>query len=204
MPTRTVLWLLVANMLLAVLPLSASAQDYKYTSVRDCSRCHKKQLMGNQLKVWKKSKHSKAFQSLKSEEAVKFAKERGLTTPPHESEECLRCHATAQGIPPEKIERLPLRLQDGVQCESCHGPGSEYKGNEIMSSHEKSVAAGMWEPGKDEKICTKCHNKESPTFKPFDYEERKKEIAHPIPAEVKGHYLELEEKNKKKTKKRRE
>lgn len=66
MPTRTVFWLLVASMLLAILPLGASAQEYKYTSVRDCSRCHKKELMGNQTKVWKKGKHSKAFQSLKS------------------------------------------------------------------------------------------------------------------------------------------
>jgi hypothetical protein len=204
MPTRTFLWLFVATLFLAFLPLNASAVEAKYTSERDCSRCHKKALIGNQTKVWKKTKHAKAFESLKSEDALKIAKERGMTTPPHESEECLRCHATAQGLKPEQIEKIPLRLKDGVQCESCHGPGSEYKGNEIMSDHDKSVAAGMWEPGKDEKICTKCHNKDSPSFKDFDYEKRKEEIAHPIPEDVKGHYLELEEKNKKKTKKRRD
>jgi len=53
----------------------------------------------------------------------------------------------------------------------------------------------MWEPGKDQKICTQCHNDESPTWDPakgFDYEASKKKIAHPIPEDVKGHYLEKE------------
>ena len=189
----TVLWLAVAGVLLSLPSASTSAQEYKYTGVRDCSRCHKKDLIGDQAKVWKNSRHSKAFKTLKSEEAVKIAKDRGMTELPHESDLCLRCHATAQGVPPEKVEKRALRLADAVQCESCHGPGSEYKGNETMSDHELSVAAGMWEPGKDEKICTACHNDESPSFEGFDYEEGKKKIAHPVPEHVKGHYLELEE-----------
>ena len=193
MRKRTVLWLAVASVLLSFSSASTSAQEYKYTGVRDCSRCHKKDLIGDQTKVWKNGGHSKAFETLKSEEAVKIAKERGLTELPHESAQCLLCHATAQRVPPEKVEKTPLRLADGVQCESCHGPGSEYKGNEIMSDRELSVAAGMWEPGKDEKICTACHNAASPKFQGFDHEEGKKKIAHPIPEHVKGHYLELEE-----------
>jgi hypothetical protein len=51
----------------------------------------------------------------------------------------------------------------------------------------------MWEPGKTETICTACHNEKSPTWdaaKGFDFEARKKEIAHPIPADVKGRYEE--------------
>ena len=204
MPTRTFLWLFVAILFLAFLPLNASAVEAKYTSERDCSRCHKKELIGNQTAVWKKTKHADAFKTLKSEEAVKVAKELGLAGPPHESDECLRCHATAHGIPPEEVEKRPLSLNDGVQCESCHGPGSEYKGNEVMSDHDQSVAAGMWEPGKDEKICTAWHNEESPSSKEFDYEKRKEEIAHPIPEHVKGHYLELELKEKKNRRKRRD
>lgn len=190
-------------MLLAILPVSASAQEYKYTGVRDCSRCHKKKLMGNQTRVWKKTQHSKAFETLKGEKAVKIAKERGMTELPHESDDCLRCHATAQGILPEQIEKTPLTLEEGVQCESCHGPGSEYRGNEVMSSYDESVAAGMWEAGKDEKVCTACHNEDSPSFEGFDYEKAKEDIAHPIPEDVKGRYLELEEQEKKKKKKKR-
>jgi hypothetical protein len=68
-----------------------------------------------------------------------------------------------------------------------------------MSDRDKSIAAGMWEPGKDEKVCTTCHNDESPTWdaaEPFDYEARKEEIAHPIPEDVKGKYLEIEKQRK--------
>lgn len=204
MTKRTGFGMALASLLLMILSGSASAAEYKYIGVRDCSRCHKKSLIGDQAKVWKESGHAKAFKTLKSDEAVKIAKERGMTELPHEADACLRCHATAHGIPPEKVEKRPLRLQDGVQCESCHGPGSEYKANEIMSDHAKAVAAGMWEPGKDEKICLGCHNDESPTFKDFNYEERKKKIAHPIPEDVKGHYLELEEAQGGKKERRRE
>ena len=45
-----------------------------------------------------------------------------------------------------------------------------------------------------------CHNSDSPTFESFDYAQRKKDIAHPIPEDVKGHYLELEKQRKKEQK----
>jgi hypothetical protein len=63
-----------------------------------------------------------------------------------------------------------------------------------MSDRDKAIAKGMWEPGKDEKICAACHNDRSPTWDAavgFDYEARKKKIAHPIPEDVKGKYLEI-------------
>ena len=63
-----------------------------------------------------------------------------------------------------------------------------------MSDHDKAVAKGMWNPGEDEKICLACHNDESPTWDPakgFDFEAAKKKIAHPIPEDVKGKYLEI-------------
>jgi hypothetical protein len=185
---------------IGLMTASVSAQEYKYTGVRDCSRCHKKDLMGDQTAVWKETGHAEAIETLKGDEAVKIAKEKGIVGPPHEADECVRCHATAHGVTPEQTEKRPLRVADGVQCESCHGPGSEYKSNKVMSDHDASVAAGMWDPGKDEKVCTACHNDESPTFKAFDYEERKEKIAHPIPEEVKGHYLELEKEQRRKAK----
>ena len=106
---------------------------------------------------------------------------------------------TAYGEPAAKFAKKPLAAKEGVQCESCHGPGSLYKKKKTMADREKSLAAGMWEPGKDEKICTGCHNDESPTWDPakgFDFEKRKEEIAHPIPADVKGKYIEIEKKLK--------
>ena len=118
-------------------------------------------------------------------------------------DDCLRCHATAFGLEPDQIHKKPLKISDGVQCESCHGAGSGYRKKKVMSDRDKAIAAGMWEPGKDEKICTACHNSDSPTWdeaKGFDYEKMKEEIAHPIPEHVKGKYLELEKEERAKRK----
>jgi hypothetical protein len=102
---------------------------------------------------------------------------------------------TGYGLPATAFAKKPLDAEDGVQCESCHGPGSDYKKKKTMADHAKSVAAGMWEPDKDEKICLNCHNDQSPTWdaaKGFDFEARKKDIAHPIPEDVKGNYIAME------------
>ena len=175
---------------LAVGVATAAEKVPQYVGVSGCKSCHKKELIGDQYGEWLKGQHAKAFETLKSQKALDIAKEKGLAKPPSESDDCVRCHATSHGLTAAQIKKKPLIASDGVQCESCHGPGSLYKKKKTMSDHAKSVAAGMWEPGKDAKICTTCHNQESPTYKPFDFEERKKKIAHPIPKEVKGRYLE--------------
>jgi hypothetical protein len=174
----------------------AGAKEAQYVGAKKCKTCHKKELIGNQYAKWEEMKHAKAYETLKGEEALKIAKEKGLTVPPSEAEECLKCHVTAYGEDPTKFAKKPLAAKDGVQCESCHGPGSLYKKKKTMADREKSIAAGMWEPGKDDKICTGCHNDESPTFESFDYEKQKEEIAHAIPEDVKGKYLEIEKKLK--------
>jgi hypothetical protein len=177
------------------------AADFLYVGVAKCKSCHKKELIGNQYGKWQEMKHAEAFETLKGEDALKIAKEKGLTKPPSEAEECLKCHATAFGLKPEQIAKKPLKLTDGVQCESCHGPGNKYKKKKTMADHDKAVAAGMWEP--EEKTCTKCHNDESPTWDPnkyeasgFDYDKAVEEIAHAIPEDVKGKYIEIEKKRK--------
>jgi len=180
---------------------SGSAADHKYVGAAKCKTCHKKELIGDQYGEWQKGKHAKAYEALKSDKAAEIAKEKGLSGPAYESDKCLKCHMTGHGLPATAFDKKPLKASDGVQCESCHGPGSDYKKKKTMSDHDKAVAAGMWEPGKDEKICTACHNDESPTWdaaKGFDYEERKEKIAHSIPEDVKGKYIEMEKELKKK------
>ena len=197
---RSFIWIVAAvGFALFVGVGAGSAAEFKYIGASKCKTCHKKELMGDQYVEWQKASHSKAFETLKSEKALEIAKEKGLAGAPHESDECLKCHMTGHGLPATAFAKKPLKASDGVQCESCHGPGSAYKKKKTMSDRDKSIAAGMWEPDKDEKICTACHNDESPTWdaaKGFDYEERKKEIAHPIPEDVKGNYIEMAKKLK--------
>jgi hypothetical protein len=171
----------------------ATAQEHQYVGVKKCRTCHKKELIGDQFGVWQKTKHSQAFEALKGDKALEIAKQKGLAGAPHEAAECLKCHVTAYGVDASLIAS-PLTASDGVQCESCHGPGKDYRKKKVMADHAKSVAAGLWEPGKDAKICQGCHNEESPTFAGFDFEQAKEKIKHPIPADVKGKYLEVEKK----------
>jgi hypothetical protein len=192
--------LMMAAFILTAGQAEAADKEPLYVGAKKCRTCHKKELIGNQYGEWEKGPHAEAFDKLKSEDAVKIAKEKGIAGPPHQADECLKCHVTAYGEDAARFSKgKKLKAADGVQCESCHGPGSLYRKKKVMSDHEKSIAAGMWEPGEDEKICTGCHNDESPTWdaeKGFDYEKRKEEIAHAIPEDVKGKYLEVEKQRK--------
>ena len=108
--------------------------------------CHK-----TEYTSWEGLAHAKAFDRLKPEEQG--------------AAECLSCHATGG-----KAE-LP-----GVQCESCHGPGSDYKGLKVMKDREASVAAGLIIP--DESTCRGCHEGAPHDQKPFDFETAKAKGLH--------------------------
>ena len=75
-----------------------------------------------------------------------------------------------------------FKIADGVQCEACHGAGSDYAKMHIMKDLEKAKAAGLIIP--DEKTCLTCHNNEGPNFESFDYELFFEMIAHPRPPKV--------------------
>ncbi|MDP2991039.1 MAG: cytochrome c3 family protein, partial [Kiritimatiellota bacterium] len=88
-----------------------------------------------------------------------------------------------------------IAVEEGVSCESCHGPGKNYKSKETMKSREKSAAGGMIYPAT--KSCERCHNEKSPTWNPekyttkdgkkvgFDAEQACKKIEHLNPNVVK-------------------
>lgn len=151
--------------------------------VKTCGMCHKKDADGNQLKVWQGSKHANAYKTLQSEEADKIAKDKGFSTKAVETKECLVCHATGYDVD-AALKAKNFKVEEGVQCETCHGAGGDYKKKSIMQDHAKAVAAGMVEFKDDAAIkaqCETCHNEKSPTFKAFDFDARWKEIAHAIP-----------------------
>jgi len=145
-----------------------------------CKMCHKAKT-GDQWGIWLKSKHAKAFETLATEEAKKVAAEKGLGDPQKEAA-CLKCHTT-QGFLGEKVvvsAKGKYEASEGIGCEACHGPGSDYKKKSVMVDKEASVAAGLV-IDKTAEHCAKCHNEESPTFKEFNFEKRWAEIAHPVP-----------------------
>lgn len=139
------------------------AQDFEYIGAAKCKMCHNSPTKGQQYKKWKESKHSKAMEVLSDTEA--------------KNPKCIKCHSTAASV--DKGLIATLTVDEGVSCESCHGPGSVYKNMKIMKDRELGLKNGLIVP--TEKTCKKCHNEESPNYKGFDFIKYKEKIAHPMP-----------------------
>lgn len=148
----------------------------KYVGVSKCAQCHDSEGTGRQVTSWRQGPHGKAWEMLKSEAAVELAKSLGVDDP-STAPECLRCHTTGAGLPKGSFAK-GFDHFEGVQCESCHGPGEHYAKIEhmIMSGQAKNL--GLIEPSA--RVCVQCHNDKSPTFKGFDYREAVKKITHAL------------------------
>lgn len=158
----------------------APAQN-KYVGTKMCKACHNTAKMGKQYDVWSTTKHAEAYKTLLTDKANELAKSKGITKPASEAPECLDCHA--KPVDPKLADR-GYDAKDGVQCETCHGPGSAYKNMVVMKDKAKSIAAGLTDfknTAAIEKWCKTCHNEKSPTFKGFKFDEMWGKIKHPIP-----------------------
>ena len=186
-------WVGISLALAVVCAFSAPAfaQEATYLGEAQCKVCHNKKEKGEQWNKWKAAKHPLAFENLKSPKALEVAKAKGLTKPPSESPECLKCHVTAfdaaTGKAPEKIN-----MAMGVQCESCHGPGSLHaeEGKKKLFKKDDTAKTAETMPKPDPKNCEKCHNKDNPTYDPnrytlkdgtkvdFDFEQAHAKVVH--------------------------
>ena len=108
---------------------------------------------------------------------MEYAKANNIADP-SKDQKCLKCHSTYYSVPKDAINGLTEN--EGVSCETCHGPGSAYKAMNVMKDQALALKKGLILPTKE--VCLKCHNKENPFYKPFNFDEAVKKIAHPIPA----------------------
>ena len=162
--------------------MAVFAADPHYIGSDKCAKmCHNSEKKGNQYKIWQKGLHAKAYATLARDTSKIVAKSVGVTGDPQKAPECLRCHVTAFNAKKELVDTT-CTYADGVGCEGCHGPGSEYRKIANMKDHKLAMAAGLLE--QNEALCIKCHNKESPTYKPFNFKEAVKKDAHLIPGKV--------------------
>ncbi len=179
--------LLAIAVVIIMFPLNAATQDKKdekaftYGGVATCKACHSSKKSGAQYKLWTAGPHAKAYETLKSDKAKEFAKSAGVEDA-SKSEKCLKCHVTAYDVD-AKLKGKKFTNEEGVGCESCHGPGSAYKKLKV----KKDIAAGTVDGAEfglvtpDEKVCVTCHNEESPTFTEFKFADKEAKIAHPKP-----------------------
>lgn len=180
MKLRTSLVFCVAMLFLIPALLPAQGQP-KYVGANACKACHLTPKSGAAFKIWQESKHAKAIENLAGPAAKEIGQKKGIADP-QKSDACLKCHDTAFGMPSAQLAPT-FKPGEGVGCEVCHGPGSEYKAMQVMkditAGKIKGETVGLMKP--DEKVCLKCHNSESPTFKGFNFAEYVKKVAHPKP-----------------------
>ncbi|MBL8861122.1 MAG: hypothetical protein JNK02_03840 [Planctomycetes bacterium] len=181
----------VVALLVAVLCSTPSAEASqakkvnRYIGAQKCKTCHASKETGNQHEALSKMKHARAFEVLASEESKKLAKEKGIDDP-QKADACVKCHVTAFGVPEAEIAKGFERAH-GVQCESCHGPGELHmKARMAAAANEDPDAPKVYKALPEGEIvvhpamsvCTACHNKESPSYKPFCHCKAKHEIRH--------------------------
>jgi len=151
-----------------------------YVGASTCGMCHKSEKQGNQYQIWQDSLHAQAFVVLQTDEARKIAEEKGLGSRPDTAEACLRCHATGYNVEKSLLGKK-FKIEEGIQCETCHGAGSEYKSLKIMRDRQLAIQKGLSIRENLEELCAKCHNPESPTFASSDFEAMWVKIEYNLP-----------------------
>ena len=176
-------------MMSGVLAVAADRDASLYAGNKSCAMCHKKAEKGDQLGKWQASAHAKAFELLGTPEAKVVGAKVGVADP-QKSGKCLKCHSTAYNFT-ETAATEKVAVEEGVTCESCHGPGKNYKSKSVMEDHAKCLEGGLVFSAT--KSCELCHNDKSPTWKAdryttkdgkkvgFDVEQATEKIKHPDP-----------------------
>jgi hypothetical protein len=123
------------------LPRPSAPGAARYVGVEECKACH----VGS-WKVWKTTQHARAFETLQS-----AFKGHNL--------DCVGCHVTGYDEPGGSTVGHVERLE-GVQCETCHGPGSLH----VKTPLDPSLLVGKPKPTR----CLGCHH--PPHVEGFDAE----------------------------------
>jgi cytochrome c554/c'-like protein len=126
-------------------PRDLGSDKESYLGARACKTCHQETWA-----AYTESAHSKAFMSIRS---------KGQSNEP----ECILCHSTGYRYKQGYSDERPYNKMVNVQCEACHGYGTEHSRD------------GKWlAQAKDS--CVTCHDqKNSPDF---DYELYWEKIKH--------------------------
>jgi hypothetical protein len=97
---------------------------------------------------------------------------------------CLRCHGTAGDVLPE-YRAANFHVEEGMQCEHCHGPGEHYAKEDVMKDRKRAMEAGLQMPKLD--MCLTCHNPKPSHAKlkapAFDVKAAWERIKHPLTQE---------------------
>ncbi len=168
--------------------LSTENEPPAFIGSNKCAECHRLKVRGDQFNVWEESKHSKSFESLKSELAKEVTTKNNLEEPT-KNKLCLKCHTT-NGHAENISLKESFNINEGVGCEGCHGAGSNFSKTKIMEDEQKFKEKGGVVG--DENTCLKCHSQKGNPEKKildnvcpfqksdFDYKTSFEKIKHPV------------------------
>lgn len=101
--------------------------------------------------------------------------------------DCKACHAPPGDAAAARYGR-DYHAEDGVQCETCHGPGEVH--TRIETAEDTLGGRKIFVPARNSDLCQTCHYDEKPFHVAnvlgvpvFAYEKAWPRIAHPTPAE---------------------
>ncbi|MFC1499548.1 ankyrin repeat domain-containing protein [Candidatus Zixiibacteriota bacterium] len=150
-----------------------TSEGFSYVGSPACFPCHQNGPGDGPAGHWIASRHSRAFHTLTTDQSRALAASREDyrdITEPSTEQRCLMCHVTAAQNPLAVFRTEGIQSQ-GVGCEACHGPGSDYMDPEIMADREAFLANGGQIP--DILTCRTCHRDEA-----FDFLPRLERINH--------------------------
>src|SRR3954453_15206450 len=148
---------------------STTEQPGHYIGVASCanSGCHgsttplqSTRIRQNEYFTWLHSdRHAGAYNILFNPLSARIAKNMRMPKKPYQEKLCLDCHTT--NLPPAMISGR-IDIEDGVQCETCHGPASGWGAGHAQQgwTPAQSVNPGMLDLP-DTRVrahtCDSCH-----------------------------------------------
>lgn len=177
--------LAIAAFVLAPPARSQGETAARYTGVASCagSTCHGRMegdgavVRQDELMKWQEPStpggaHSRAWAVLSNNRSQFIARNLGIGDPAT-AQMCIGCHATAGAVAAKGAMRGSVPTEDGVGCESCHGPAggwiaSHYAGvgtnanpdAEMRDKHLANLSAGLKkleDPVVRAGVCVDCH-----------------------------------------------
>ncbi|HET7710330.1 MAG TPA: multiheme c-type cytochrome, partial [Thermoanaerobaculia bacterium] len=150
----------------------AAAQAHRpgtYAGVASCinSGCHGStqplqatRVLQNEYFTWlNRDPHSQAYNVLFNAKSARIARNMRLRRSAYQETLCLDCHST--NVPANAVSGR-IDLEDGVQCEACHGPAGGWRSEHAQSgwTHQQSVARGAIDLRNVQtraRVCLACH-----------------------------------------------
>ena len=121
-------------------------------------------ILRNEHTTWiSKDPHAEAYQPLFSDRSRAIARKlSGGEVPAHKESRCLACHATST----PNLSQAEVLHQDGVSCESCHGPSRswigphtrfDWSGNSDRIKEEQYGMVPLRDLSRRAEACAGCH-----------------------------------------------